>query len=311
MATARNSTSNVSVGKGLKGGYLFSGPITETVPTDYNTPLGPEFVNVGFISSDGINIVDEADTTSFYDMNGDPVADADSSQTHNWAFTLIETKADALKEQYGHKNVTDEDGMITVVGNNTGFEDRIYVAETILRDGRRARLILPNARHLATDELNINSENLFGRQVTVAGHTDEAGNTFYHYYQSTETDSPVEDKALNSGEVMGVDVSKFGSFDIQGRHILGTAEKVEEGMEKLYGADMQKGYFMARDFEPYEGTRVRVKRDGEWTDWKNLKDDGNLIVFLGKDSIVATDLELQTADGRIKAYEIHVTAAKE
>lgn len=187
MTATPNKTANVHIGKGLKGGYLFSAPITETVPTDIETPLGEQFVNLGFVDSEGITITDESDSSTLNDMNGDAIATASSSETHTWAFLLAETKADSLKEQYGHKNVTDESGLIKVVGNSSGFEQRIYVAELSFKDGRRGRLVLPNAEHQSTDELAINSETLFGRKVTVIAYPDEEGNSFYYFFESTET----------------------------------------------------------------------------------------------------------------------------
>ena len=48
-----NNQANVSAGKGVKGGYIFSAPVGTTLPTDIDTELDEAFKCLGFISEDG------------------------------------------------------------------------------------------------------------------------------------------------------------------------------------------------------------------------------------------------------------------
>lgn len=188
MPATPNNTTNVSVGGGVRGGYLFSAPLTAKMPTDYETTLDENFVNLGYVTSDGAVMSDTTESTAFTDLNGDTIANANSSESHTFAFTLAEVRKDSLAEQYGHRNVKDADGMITIEGKSNGFESRIYVAELVFRDGRRGRFVVPNGEHQSTGDLTVNSTTLYSRQVTVLGMPDESGASFYYYIESTETE---------------------------------------------------------------------------------------------------------------------------
>ena len=113
-------------------------------------------------------------------------------------FKLVEVKKDSLAEQYGHSNVTDASGLITVHHNNDEREHRIYVAELVLKDGRRWRKVIPDGQVTEVSDLAISSTELVGREVTVTcnAYTYTTGtgssakthvDTVIDYIESTET----------------------------------------------------------------------------------------------------------------------------
>lgn len=58
--TNTNNQANVSAGKGVKGGYIFSAPVGTALPTDIKSKLDPAFKCLGFISEDGyVEDIDE------------------------------------------------------------------------------------------------------------------------------------------------------------------------------------------------------------------------------------------------------------
>lgn len=187
MPATANNTANVSAGKGVAGGYFFSAPLTATVPTDNTTALAAAFVNLGFISEDGVNEEIDKDNETFKDMNGDTVVTASSSREETIEVTLIEVKKDALAEQYGHSNVTDANGKITVKHNGTEPDSRIYVLELLLKDNRKWRQVIPNGKVTEVGALSIASGELVGRQITITASPDALGNSVYDYIDSTET----------------------------------------------------------------------------------------------------------------------------
>lgn len=182
-----NNTANVSVGKGLQGGYVLSGPITAELPTGTDWVPGPEFVNLGYISEDGITFSASGNSSTIPDMNGDTVVTSSSGRAETAAFTLIEVMRNALAEVYGQSNVTDEDGMITVLHNSLEHEARVYVFLLLLRDGRKMISVIPNGQVTEIGDLAVNSSNVFGRQITVQALPDENGNNMIDYIESTET----------------------------------------------------------------------------------------------------------------------------
>lgn len=198
-ATA-NSQANVSAGKGVKGGYIFSAPVGTTLPTDIKTPLDAAFKVLGFISEDGYVESVEGDSKDIVDMNGDLMDSADSNRVESAQVTFAEIKADTLRRQYGDANVTDEDGVIAVKHNSDSHPIFAYVLELVLKNGRRWRKAVPKGQSSELDDLTIASSELCARALTIKYLTDEDGNTCYDYIESTETSAPNPASAPTSKE---------------------------------------------------------------------------------------------------------------
>lgn len=184
-----NSTANASTGRGVAGGYFFSAPMTAALPADYTTALPPEYVNLGFITTDGWNEAEDVTTDTQADVNGETIDTSRSERVETMKATLVEVKADALKEQYGQANVTDSAGLITVRHNNGERTHRRYVAELVLKNGRRWRAVIGDGQVTEVGELQINSSTLVGREVTITCNSVDEwdGDTMRDFIQSLET----------------------------------------------------------------------------------------------------------------------------
>ena len=188
MATATtNQTGNVSAGKGVSGGYIFTAPTGTALPTDITSKLDASFKVLGFISEDGFVETIEEDTDDLVDMNGDVMDTTNSNRVESATLTLAEIKADALKAQYGEDNVTDVNGIITVKHNSNSHSIFSYVLELVLKNGRRWRKVIPQAKTTELGDLTISSSELCQREMTIKYQPDENGNTSYDYFESTET----------------------------------------------------------------------------------------------------------------------------
>lgn len=184
-----NNAANVSAGKGVKGGYIYSAPVGTTLPTDIETELDAAFKVLGFISEDGYVETVEEDSNDIVDMNGDLMDSSNSNRVESAQFTLAEIKAETLKRQYGENNVTDENGIITVKHNSDSHPVFAYVLELVLKNNRRWRKVIPQGQSSELDDLTIASSELCQRALTMKYLTDENGNTCYDYYESTETEA--------------------------------------------------------------------------------------------------------------------------
>ena len=182
-----NETKNVSAGKGVKGGYIFSAPTGTTLPTDITTKLDAAFEVLGFIAEDGITISVEEDSSDLIDMNGDVMDSTYSNRVETIQMKLAEMKAGVFKTQYGSVNVTDENGLITIKHNGDNHDSASYVFELLLKDSRRWRKVVPNAKLSELGDLTISSSELCQRDITLKCAVDAAGNTIYDYIESTET----------------------------------------------------------------------------------------------------------------------------
>lgn len=188
MATATtNQTGNVSAGKGVSGGYIYTAPTGTTLPTDVTTKLDTKFKVLGFISEDGFVETIEEDSDDLVDMNGDVMDSTNSNRVESATLTLAEIKADALKAQYGEDNVTDVSGLITVKHNSNSHSTFAYVLELVLKNGRRWRKVIPQAKTTELGDLTISSSELCQREMTIKYMPDSSGNTSYDYFESTET----------------------------------------------------------------------------------------------------------------------------
>ena len=183
MPTGSNTVANVSTTKGVSGGYFFSAPSSVTPPTDISTALPTSFVNLGFISEDGVTESIETDSESMVDMNGDTVYTASSSRTETITLTLIEVKESALKEIYGQSMVTTANDLITVKHGAHDDPARVYVLELVLRDGRRWRQVVPAGQVTEVGEMTLASGEMAGREITITCNVDAAGVSVYDYIE--------------------------------------------------------------------------------------------------------------------------------
>lgn len=189
MATATNNTQNVSVTKGVEGGYFFSAPAGTALPTDYSTTLNAAFVNLGFIGPDGVSETVEMNTDNLTDMNGSVIGTASSGRTETIKLKLVEIKKDSLAEIYGHANVTDASGTIKVEHKAGGYQSRVYVLELLLKDGRKWRQVITNGEVTEIGDLSLAASEMAGREITITAAINAQGVSVIDYIQSTETNA--------------------------------------------------------------------------------------------------------------------------
>ena len=89
--------------------------------------------------------------------------------------------------------MTDSGGLITAYHTSDDFDKRIYVADLVLKDGRRARSVVPNGKVTKLGDLELNSSNLYGRELTIKCLSYEVETDVYattvDYVESTETNT--------------------------------------------------------------------------------------------------------------------------
>ena len=182
-----NNVANVSSAKGVKGGYIFVAPAGTTLPTNIETKLDKAFSVLGFIAEDGYVESMETDSEDFKDINGELIDSEITSYVESATFTLAEIKAKTLKLMYGDANVTDENGVISVAHNSAARDEWSLVLELVLKNNRRWRKVVPIAKTDELGDMTIAVAELAVREITIKYMVDEAGNTCYDYYESTET----------------------------------------------------------------------------------------------------------------------------
>lgn len=167
MAVNANNTQNVSVAKGVVGGYLYSAPIGTTLPTDYSTALNAAFVNLGYVTDEGATFSTDTDTNTFKDLNGDDIATSSGGKTRTLGVQLAEIKTESLKEAFGQSAVVAaQSGDITITHDNADMPHRSVVLELLLRDGRKWRRVLPDAQVTEWGDLTVLYSDLVTLDIT-------------------------------------------------------------------------------------------------------------------------------------------------
>ena len=182
---AENNTANVSITKGVVGGYCFVAPLGTTLPTDATTALNQAFVNVGYLDDSGIVHSKSVQTTNFYDLNGDNIETASSQFERTLKLRFAEMNPVALKEQYGDDNVEvdSQTGAITINDNNGKMPHKAMVLELVLKDERHYRRVFPDLAVTAWGDQTDVSNQLAGGEVTYNKYADSSGNYEYGYIE--------------------------------------------------------------------------------------------------------------------------------
>lgn len=141
-------SSNVSFGKPKATGAVYVAPANTALPTDATTALAAAYVNLGYISEDGLVDNVETDTTDITAWGGDVVLSGQSSFAETFTVNLLETNENTLKVIYGEDNVTvdSQTGAITVRQTAQPLDECVVVFETVLTGNRIKRIVVPRAQ---------------------------------------------------------------------------------------------------------------------------------------------------------------------
>ncbi|HAM15344.1 MAG TPA: hypothetical protein DCP91_05710 [Eggerthellaceae bacterium] len=182
---AANNTADVTNVKGVAGGYGYSAPYGTDGVASSNPfeVLGDAYDNMGFISSDGIEEAIDADTEEITDLNGEVVFVAKSREVETLVLTLISLTEESLNEMYGHSNVDASGTNIVVQHKNTNHDQREYVYDLVLKDGRKMRKVVPNGTVTEVGSIVYGAGNVFSRQITIQCAPDSSGVRMYDYIQ--------------------------------------------------------------------------------------------------------------------------------
>lgn len=186
---AKNNASNVSVGQGVQGGYFSSAPLGTELPTDYSTELPEAFVGLGFITQDGIEFGYDGSSSDYYDLNGDVYETSDGTQSETVNLTMAEIKAETMKEVHGQDNVTDSENMTTVKHNSIPVDERIFVFDLLLKNGRKWRSVVPRGKVSRNGSTTVSKSNIVGLPISIKCLPNENGDRIIDYIENKATAS--------------------------------------------------------------------------------------------------------------------------
>lgn len=199
-----NNKDNVTVGLPKPGGAVYFAPLGTTLPTNAKDSLSEEYVNLGYITSDGLTINTAEETSDLEAWGPEVVMTSQTSYTKTVTFNLLEVcRESVLQFLYGKENVTvNEDGSLA--WNDTGEQlpRGVLVVDTLQNNGgetpRIHRQILGDCQFVdrSGDEVYNNSDavsypiSMKAFKFTPAG---ESKATYVkHYLTALETTTPTE-----------------------------------------------------------------------------------------------------------------------
>lgn len=183
------TTTYVSAAKPKVGGALWRAPLGTALPTDATSNLNAAFVELGYLSQEGLVNSNSPTGTDVFAWGGDKVLTTAENKPDTFKGTLLETlNINVLKTAYGDANVTGTLAAgLTVKANNTERANYCYVAEMVLRGGGVKRIVLPSASISAMDDITYADNAASGYGLTFSCEPDSSGNTHYEYIKRATT----------------------------------------------------------------------------------------------------------------------------
>lgn len=178
------SASNVTTGKPAIAGAIYAAALGTTLPTDASTELSSDFVEVGYISEDGVTHAQNIDSEVVKAWGGKPVMQILKSREDTYKYTMIEYKnAQSARMVYGDDNVTVTGNNITIHGGSTTVEGHVLVIDMILSGDYLDRIVIPSAYLASVGDVNYKDDSVTGYETTMSCMADENGDTFIEYIQ--------------------------------------------------------------------------------------------------------------------------------
>lgn len=176
------NTSNVAAGKPKVGGAVSVAPTGTALPTDATTNLNSAFVNLGYISEDGMTQEITRDSENIKAWGGDTVLTSQTDFSETFSFTLIEIlNPDVKKVIFGDDNVTGDIATgLTAKVNSKELPARSFVVEMI-QNSNLVRIVIPNGKVSELGEISYTDGEAAGYEVTITALPDATGNCSYEY----------------------------------------------------------------------------------------------------------------------------------
>jgi len=184
------NTNNVSTGKPRIGGAVFRAPLGTPLPTSATEALDPAFLELGYVSDEGLKNKNSSETETVKDWGGNPVLSINKGKTDEFTAKLIESlNPNVLGTVYGDNNVEVdlEAGTIHVRASTDEMADQSYVFDVIMRGGALKRTVIAQASLGETGDIVYKNNEPVGYEITLKA-MEVNGSTHEEYIQLPKGD---------------------------------------------------------------------------------------------------------------------------
>ena len=176
------SVSNVSTGKPKVTGAVYRAPAGTALPTDASTALAGAYVELGYVSADGVTNNNTPETENIKAWGGKTVLVVRNEQTDTFTFTLIEAlNLDVLQTVFGSSKATKVGDLITVVADGTEVPEAVFVIDMVMRGGKLKRIVIPAGTISSVGEITYSDDAAVGYQITLEAMPNSSGVQHYEY----------------------------------------------------------------------------------------------------------------------------------
>jgi len=132
-----NDKSNITIGLPKENGAVFWAPAGTTLPSDASSSLGGSYVNLGYISSDGLTHSTAEESDKIVSWGKDVVMVAQTAYSETIQLNLLETvRASVLQFIRGTSNVSiDQDGAVSSGTTGEPLPRGVIVIDTYQNNG--------------------------------------------------------------------------------------------------------------------------------------------------------------------------------
>ena len=176
--------SNVTTGKPRVAGAVYRAPVGTPLPTSASATLNGAFVDMGYISEDGVTNTNGPTTQSVKDWGGQTVLVVTTEKPDTFKIKFLESlNSNVLETVYGEDNVTVDavNGTIAVAANSDELGEYSYVIDMAQRGGTLKRIVIPCGTLSALADVVYKGSEAVGFETTLSAMPDSSGNSHYDY----------------------------------------------------------------------------------------------------------------------------------
>ena len=176
-------TAYVTTGKPKVAGAVYRAPKGTALPTTATETLNGAFVDMGYISEDGVTNSNSPTTDKIKEWGGQTVLVVATDKPDSFKLTFLEAlNYNVLEMVYGANNVTLNGSTISVQANADALEENSYVIDMVMTGGSLHRIVIPAGSLSALGDVVYKSNEAVGYEVTLEALPDSGGNNHYEYY---------------------------------------------------------------------------------------------------------------------------------
>ena len=164
-------------------GAVYVAPTGTSAPTTSSSALDAAFVDLGYVSADGISeSIDRSTTQIRAWQNGSLVREVTAEGTYSVSMTFIETNEAVLELYYGTANAS---GQFDIDPTSTGGR-KSFVLDIV--DGSNVeRIYIPAGEITALGERTLASGEAVGYDVTITAYADTDSTAVTKWFSSLES----------------------------------------------------------------------------------------------------------------------------